>query len=214
MAGTQIINIADCTEVQPGFALKARLEHSANGVYQVILGKHLADSLDRGQPYRYSAQDAQRISPQKSLDKYKVYPGDVLFVSRGNNNHACVVESVPDPTIASATFYILRPHAGIDPSFLAWCLNQIPIQAQIRRIRTEAGTPIVQRKLFEELPLPIPSVEMQRKLADLGTLMAKESSLLQQQLEKTKHLHHELGKKLLQQILFDADKKNTWSVNA
>jgi len=119
--------IADCAEILPGYALKVRMEHEPEGTHQIILGKHLSG----GSPYRYNTEHELRITPKGPVDKYRVSAGDVLFVSRGSQNHAVKVESVPDTAVASATFYILRTHDGIDAGYLAWCLNQAPVQAQI-----------------------------------------------------------------------------------
>ncbi len=192
----QPTRIADCAEVLPGYALKARAEHAPEGTHQVIMGKHVAEGLS----YRYLPEHELRITPKGSLEKYLVREGDVLFVSRGSRNCAAVVESVPEPTVASATFYILRSHDGIDPAWLAWCLNQPPIQARIARVRTGAGTPIIQRRIFAELTLPVPPLDIQRQLAELGKLTMKERTLRQALLEQTERLHRALGEKLLQQM--------------
>ena len=192
----QLTRIADCADVLPGYALKARAEHEPDGTHQVILGKHLAE----GVPYRYLPEHELRITTKGSLEKYQVREGDVLFVSRGSRNYAAVVESVPELTVASATFYILRPHNGIDPAWLAWCLNQAPIQAHIAQARTGAGTPIIQRRIFAELMVPIPPLDKQRQLAELGELMMKERSLRQALLDQSDRLHRALGEKLLQQM--------------
>ena len=124
----------------------------------------------------------------------------MLFVSRGSRNCAAVVASVPEPTVASATFYILRPHDNIDPAYLAWCLNQPPIQARIAQVRTGAGTPIIQRRIFAELTLPFPPLNKQRQLAELGELMMKERTLRKALLDQSNRLHRALGEKLLQQM--------------
>jgi len=192
----QQTSIADCAKVMPGYALKVRVRHEPGGACQIILGRHLAEGL----PYRYLPEHELRITPGGPLDKYRVRQGDVLFVSRGNHNCAVVVESVPDPTVACATFYILRPHDGIDPAWLAWCLNLAPIQARIARVRTGAGTPMIQRRIFAELTLPVPPLDKQQQIAELGGLMAKERLLRQKLLEQTNNLHRALGVKLLRQM--------------
>ena len=196
----QLTRIADCADVLPGYALKARAEHEPDGTHQVILGRHLAPFTDQGMPYRYLPEHELRITTKGSLEKYQIREGDVLFVSRGSRNYAAVVESVPELTVASATFYILRPHQGFDSAYLAWCLNQPPIQAHIAQVRTGAGTPIIQRKIFAELTLPFPPLDKQRQLAELGALMMKERTLRQALLDQSDRLHRALGEKLLQQM--------------
>ena len=192
----QMTRIADCAEVLPGYALKARAEHEPGGTYQVILGKHLSE----GPTYHFQPAHELRIVPKGPVDKYRVSPGDVLFVSRGSRNIAARVASVPEPTVASATFYILHPHEDVDAGYLAWCLNQAPIQAQIGQVRTGAGTPIVQRKVFADITLPVPPLEKQRQLAALAELMAKEQQIRQALVEETNKYHRALGQQLLHKL--------------
>jgi len=191
-----VTKIADCAEILPGYSLQVRAEHEPGGSHQVIMGKHLTNI----EVYRYSEKHKLCITPSRSLKKYRVRSGDVLFVSRGVRNHAIVLESVPDKTIASATFYILRPHERIDSGYLAWCLNQAPIQARIARVRTGAGTPIVQRKIFAEIKIPMPSLDKQKKLAVLGYLMTQEQHLRQKLVEKTIKLHRAQGQQLFRAL--------------
>ena len=194
---TRMERIADCAEVLPGYALKARAEHEPEGTHQIILGQHITEELF----YTYQSKHALRISVSSNLDKYHIHEGDVLFVSRGTRNCAVVVTSVPKHTVASATFYILRPKSHIEPVYLAWCLNQAPIQARVTQVRTGAGTPIVQRKIFSGLTIPVPSLATQQELAELGRLMVKERSLRRQLLERTDDLHKAMGEKLIQNLL-------------
>jgi len=192
----QMTRIVDCADLLPGYALKSRAEHEPEGIYQIILGKHLTEGLS----YHYSEKHELRITPKGSVERYRVRSGDVLFVSRGSRNHAAVVESVPDLTIASATFYILHPRDGIDSGYLAWCLNQASIQAQIGQVRTGAGTPIVQRKVFADLAIPVPSVEKQQQLAALGDLMVQEQHIRKKLVDETKKLHRAHGQQLLHRM--------------
>jgi len=129
-----------------------------------------------------------------------VLVGDVLFISRGTRNCAAVVEFVPEDTVASATFYILRPTAQVDPGYLAWCLNQPPVQAQISQVRTGAGTPIVQRSVFADIMIPLPPVIEQKRLAELGQLMRKEQELRKKLAEATENYHKAIGSKLISQL--------------
>ena len=111
-----------------------------------------------------------------------------------------MVVSVPDVAVASATFYILHPHEGMDPGYLAWCLNQAPIQARIAQVRTGAGTPIVQRKVFADITIPVPSLGKQRQLAALGDLMAQEQRIRKNLVEESNKLHRALGQQLLHNL--------------
>lgn len=193
---TQVTKISDCAEILPGYSLQVRAEHEPGGSHQVLMGKHLTN-VDI---YRYSEQHKLHLAPSRSVRKYRVRRGDVLFVSRGVRNHAVLLESVPEKTIASATFYILHPHENIDPGYLAWCLNQAPIQARIAQVRTGAGTPIVQRKIFADIKIPVPSMDKQKQLATLGNLMTQEQQLQQKLVAETIKLHRARGQQLFRAL--------------
>lgn len=193
---TQMKKVAECAEVLPGFALKARAEHEPEGTYQVVMAKHLSDCM----PYRYIDEHELRMTLAGSPENYRVQKGDVLFISRGVRNCAAVIESVPEKTIASATFYILRAHSTIDPSYLAWCLNQPLAQAQIGQIRTGAGTPIVQRNVLGDIQIPVPPLSEQKRLVELGALMAEELRLRKRLVEATEVYQRILGQKIITEL--------------
>jgi hypothetical protein len=71
----------------------------------------------------------------------------------------------------------MRPKPGLDGGYLAWYLNQTPAQAAIDRMRTGAGTPLVQRRSFETLPVVVPPEAVQGEVARVGELMARERLL-------------------------------------
>lgn len=202
----EIRKLSVCAEVLPGYSLKARAEHEPEGTYQVILARHIPDGLS----YEYSDHHELRITPTGSADKYEVHNGDVLFISRGTRNQAVVVKTVPNKTIASATLYILKVKDGIDPAYLAWTLNQAPVQSRIAQVRTGAGTPIVQRKLIGELEMPVPSLEKQKQIAEIGRLTLREKDIQNELVELANLKHDLLGQQLLSQLyeLTQGESKN------
>lgn len=192
----KIRKLSDCAEVLPGYSLKARADHEPEGTFQVVMAKHIPDGMD----YEYIDFHELRITPKGTTDKYEVHNGDVLFISRGTRNQAVVVKNVPEKTIASATLYILKVKEGIDPAYLAWTLNQSPVQSQITQIRTGAGTPIVQRKLIVELEIPVPSLEKQKQIAEVGRLTLREKDLQNELVELTGLKCNLIGQQLLGQL--------------
>lgn len=188
--------IRECAEVLAGFVLKTRAEHEPDGVYQVIVPGHVPD----GSPYTYADEHELRMTLPGSPEKYRVCSGDVLFISRGTRNCAAVIASVPEPAVASATFYVLRANANVDPAYLAWFLNQPPAQAQIAQIRTGAGTPIVQRNKLGDLLIPVPSMQDQKRIAELATLQYEEVRLWRRLLVATENRQRLLGHKIMAEL--------------
>jgi hypothetical protein len=140
-------------------------------------------------PYRFRTEDAFRIHPGRSVKRFLLRPGDVLFMSRGTRNVASWLEAIPEATLAATSFYVLRPGPEIDPGYLTWYLNQPGMQRKVAEIRTGAGAPIVQRHALRELEVPIPPLEEQQRIGALGVLLAREQALLLELERRTDVLH-------------------------
>ena len=186
---TRVLALRDCAEVLPGFSIPGRLLHDSKGTHQVISTRHLGD----GVPYVYEPQHELRIAPRRDTAPYEVRRTDVVFMSRGTQNRAWVIDRTPQPTIASVSFYILRPREGVDGGYLAWYLNQAPAQAAIAQLRTGAGTPLVQRDAFQSIQVVLPPLQVQREVARLGVLLAQERDLRHQLADAVGRAHGALG---------------------
>jgi hypothetical protein len=190
----RVLPLADCAEVLPGFSVRGRMEHHPNGTHQLIITRNLTD----GMPYTYEPAHELRIVPHTHPGLYEVRPGDVLFMSRGEKNRAWVIERAYEPSIAPVSFYILRPRHGLDGGYLAWYLNQQPAQAAIDKMRTGAGTPLVQREAFKGLELVVPVLtDQQERIAGLGILFARERQLRKRLAEAAERAHAVLGANII-----------------
>lgn len=187
------VRIQYCADVRPGFSAKSAIINEPDGTLQVITAQHVT----KGEPYRYSEEHTLLITPPKFYDKYLVTAGDILFMSRGANNYAVVVESVPNPTIAPLTFFIIRPKQNVLSEYLAWYLNQEMAKAKLNEIRAGAGTPMIPSNAFREISIPLPPLATQKQIAKLGTLQMREKHLLQQMVDETDRLQQAIGKTLL-----------------
>lgn len=189
---TTIATIASVADVLPGYAVKGKVEHDPDGRFQVVLPRHLGDDPI----YRYKPEDKTLMNLERNAHRYIVEPGDVLFVSRGTANRAAYLEELPEQSVATSVFYVLRAK-GVEPRYLAWYLNQAQAQAAIAQVRTGAGTPIVQRQALMDMNIPVPAPEVQRRIAELDALMFEERQLGRRLLEQTEHYHRLVGQKLL-----------------
>ncbi|MFC1532259.1 restriction endonuclease subunit S [Thermodesulfobacteriota bacterium] len=193
---TRIVPIKVCADVLPGLSIKTSISHDPNGTHQVIIAKHLPDAGS----YEYKKEHELRIRPEKPVDNYLVSAGDILFMSRGSYNRAILLNSVPIPTLATASFYIIKPKEIIDPAYMFWCLNQEAFQLKIAEIRTGAGTPLVPRADFLQIQIILPPIEEQRQIAEISSLMLQEKRLINSMLEKIELKHRLIGKKIIDSI--------------
>lgn len=112
-----------------------------------------------------------------------IRPEDVLLMGKGNRHSAIFYREEYPRSVASAAFYILRvnePNA-ILPEFLACYLNQPGTQTQLyRRVSSSATVPTLNKKDLLDLPVPVPSMDIQRRLIDLYNTFLTIQSLHQQ----------------------------------
>ncbi len=189
--------LGEVAEVLPGFSTGEAMSHDPAGTHQLIQIKHLVT----GMPYRYREQDAFRLNPGRSVDRFLLQRGDILFMSRGTRNVSSWMEEMPAATLASTSFYVVRPMSGIDPGYLTWYLNQPGMQRRIAEIRTGAAAPIVQRHALRELELPVPPLETQRRIGALGVLMAREQQLLRHVEQSTETLHSQTSQQIARSLM-------------
>jgi len=186
------VRIEDCADVRPGFSAKSAIENDPKGTLQVITAQHIA----KGEVYRYNKDHSLLIIPPKFYEKYLVTAGDILFMSRGINNHAALIESVPDPTIAPLSFFIMRPRQNVLSEYLVWYLNQDMMKGKLNEIRSGAGTPMISSREFRDLSIPLPPLATQKKIAGLWRLQMHEKQLLQQLANETDRLNQAIGRAL------------------
>lgn len=113
--------------------------------------------------------------------------GDLLFAAKGNNNFCAVFHELAYPAVASSSFLILRIKKSnvALPEYVCWYIN---LDTTLRYLRAEAkgtGIPSISKTTLEELHIPVPPIETQRKIIEIAKLQAIAQHL--QNKIKTKH---------------------------
>lgn len=108
--------------------------------------------------------------------------GDVLFVARGNHFYAAALEAVPSRSICGPHLYHLRLKRGSEvlPGFLAWQINQPPIQRLLRQAAEGTNQLSIRRAEIEALAISVPSIADQEHIVRLAECAARERILLDQ----------------------------------
>ncbi len=186
------VQISDCAKVLPGFSFKSMVVHAPDGSHQIIVPKHLKE----GEPYRFISDHVLRMTPDRSVEKYLLSPGDILFMSRGTGNYSVLLEDFPQPAIAPSTFHILKAKPDVSPGYLVWCLGQKSVTTRLNEIRTHAGTPMVPREGLGAITIPLPPRDKQELIASMAGLQARERRLKRQLMDETSRLQQVIGQRL------------------
>lgn len=177
------MRIGEIANIQSGHQFRQKVETDPEGTMGVIQIKDIPDRR------RLTPETIDRIVFEKPHDAYRVCRGDVLFLSRGHNQFAVAIEHDLGDTIATGYFYIVRLRtAQIRPDFLAWYLNQPPMQDQFKQLAKGTHMPFVSMAEFRELDIPIPPLPVQEHIVALATLADEEQAILAQLAEKRAHL--------------------------
>lgn len=94
---------------------------------------------------------------------------DVLLIGKGSTSTAAMWPGTSEYTLASGMLFVIRPNVNnVLPAYLAAYLNSRPAQAQMAAMRKVGTVPVLSRSALDQLEIPVPSLEDQRKLIRLA----------------------------------------------
>lgn len=181
--------VKDITNIQTGLFAKP----AGIGELVYLQSKHFDEF---GQLYSVLHPDlpAEGIS-----EKHLLKDGDVLFAAKGTKNFATVFENHNEPSVASTSFFVIRPTDNkVLPQFLAWFLNNHTTQTLLKGQAIGTSIPSISKQVLENLEIPVPDIKTQRAIVEISKLRNKEKSL--------KHKIESLREKQIQQQIINAIK--------
>ena len=160
--------------ISSGYSFRGKIEDDPNGVLKVIQLKDLINE------YTVIGDECYKVSAEGIKEKYILKDGDILFISKGQNNNAVAFSShnTQGTFIASSALFVIEVNrTEANPNYIAWYINQLPVQNYIKQNLTGTYTPTVNRKVVENIPIQLPALEEQTKIAALGNLAVQEKTL-------------------------------------
>jgi len=163
-------------EFRVGYPFRGAIEPVAAGSVPVVQMKDVSATVAMD----WGAVIRTELTGRREPDW--LVSGDVLFVARGNHYYAAALKSVPSRSICGPHLYHLRLKHGsvVLPEFLAWQINQPPIQRLLRQAAEGTNQLSIRRAELEALPISIPSLAIQEHIVQLAEAAARERALLDQ----------------------------------
>jgi restriction endonuclease S subunit len=179
------MKLKDISDIHSGYITRGKIAASMDGSHYLFQAKDVD-----GEHLSYSADELIRFYPNLSRTDHCLEGGDLLFMARGAHNFTIQLGNLPEPALAAACFFIVRVRCPeVFPDYLCWYLNQAPVERYlIQHSGRGVHMPVVRRAVLENIQVPLPSIDIQRKIADMNALMLKEMDLLQQLSRKRKEL--------------------------
>jgi len=111
-------------------------------------------------------------------DKHLLKDGDVLFAAKGTKNFAAVFENHNEASVASTSFFVLRPtDHNVLPQYLAWFLNRNSTQSLLKGQAIGTSMPSISKQVLENLEIEVPSIETQKVILKITKLRNEEKAL-------------------------------------
>lgn len=106
--------------------------------------------------------------------------GDILFLAKGARHFAACMPQLPEQTVCSPDFFVIKLKGATLPEFISWQLNQVPAQRYFLNSAEGTFTVSIRRKVLEDTPLTLPPLEKQQQIVNLYKTAMQEQKTLQQ----------------------------------
>jgi len=158
-----------------GYSFREKIEPNPIGAVGVLQMKDILADYSN-----FDYQSLDKVSDFQFKDKFFLNKGDIVFVSKGVNNYAIVIDLINFPIIASATFFIIRvDEKKIIPEYLAWYMNQKEAQNYFSEKKAGTYVPNLNKQDIMDLPLKVPPLKKQNAIAKTAMLLNKEIAILE-----------------------------------
>ncbi|WP_425478499.1 restriction endonuclease subunit S [Dyella dinghuensis] len=167
--------MGELADIRLGYPFRGGISEVPGGAVRVIQTRDLSRDGLKPQSDWLTTQMEGRKQPDWLLDQ------DVLFAARGTHTYAALVTLPPAQTVCSPHLYVIRVRAPqqLLPAFLAWQLNQAPIQRYLRQWAEGSHQLSIRRTVLEGALVRIPPLEQQRTAIKLQRAALAERDALQ-----------------------------------
>lgn len=115
-----------------------------------------------------------------SIESHLLRKDDVLFAAKGTRNFGAVFDGSV-PAVASTSFFVISiKNDEVLPEFLAWSLNNSVVQAKLKRHAVGSSIVSISKSMLETIELSVPTIENQRRILEIDSLIHREQELRMQ----------------------------------
>lgn len=164
--------LQDISTLRSGYAFRGSIKDDPMGSVRVV---QLGD-ID-WERRRIDWDALPRVPFFSAASGHFLHTGDVLFVTRGRALKAIVVDTI-ERAVAAATFFVVRVPSDVLPEYLAWYINSAPAQMHLAGCSRGSNLQTVTKACLGSLPVPVPPLHVQERIARADRLAFEEAQLL------------------------------------
>lgn len=155
--------LKDAADIVSGYQFRGKIPEISNGSVNAVQMRNVNALLG------IDWNGVTRTELLKSVPSMWLEDGDILFAARGANNFAVVAASCPPRTVLSPHFFHIRVRdkERLLPDFLAWQINQSPMQKFFRKSSEGSDVVGIRKAVLERAEVVVPSLDEQRRVVNM-----------------------------------------------
>lgn len=166
-----------------GLAFRSRIEPEADGTVAVIQMRDLTEDN------KLSHRNLITIKVDKLSDRHLVKRRDLIFRSRRQTTTAAIIDTKIGPAVVAAPLLRIRVTSKhVLPEYLWWFVNQSSAQAFLHSRATGTAMTVIGKSALDDLQVPLPPLETQKRIVALADLSNKEQKLMRELAAKKEKL--------------------------
>ena len=179
----KVKTLKEIAHVQMGLAFRSRIEPEADGTVAVIQMRDLTEDN------KLSHRNLITIKMDKLSDRHLVKRRDLIFRSRRQTTTAAIIDTKIGPAVVAAPLLRIRVTSEhVLPEYLCWFVNQPLAQAFLHSRATGTAMTVIGKSALDDLQVPLPPLETQKRIVALADLSNKEQKLMRELAAKKEKL--------------------------
>jgi|WetSurMetagenome_2_1015567.scaffolds.fasta_scaffold353634_1 restriction endonuclease S subunit len=166
------VRLDELASIRSGFTVRRESRAEIGKEYRIVQIRNISEDGHLS----FDNSSAVRM-PDLSKEQLLI-PGEVLMVAKGSKPRAAVYRQDDQPTVATSQFFILRPRKEIIAEYLACFLNQPATLRKLGESSTGTSISFLPKEALSQLCIPVPTIEIQTKIAKIYELGLKEQQLM------------------------------------
>ena len=164
-------DIADIQTGPFGSQLHSR-DYAANHGTPIVTVEHLGER-------KFACQNLPLVKDEDKLRllKYTMLPGDIIFSRVGSVDRCSYALEENSGWLFSGRCLRIRCNGEVDPTFLYFYLSSVKVKSFIRRIAVGATMPSINTSIMGEIPIELPSLDVQKAIGEFITLLDEKIEL-------------------------------------
>ncbi|MBK8872471.1 MAG: restriction endonuclease subunit S [Bacteroidetes bacterium] len=155
------VKLKTIASISTGFPFKGE-KYSNEGI-RVVRGENVTEGLLRWDSIKCWNEDFDQI------DKYSLKEGDVVIGMDGSKvgKNRARVKSNDLPLLLAQRVALIRKNELSNQNFLYYLIRASRFVEYVERIQTGSSVPHISQKQIEEYPVPLISVDVQKKISEV-----------------------------------------------